>query len=170
MGSNCTQSQKSRLLHRGFSTWTQSRKNSSTSFQAKAKKQNSPTTTNPDKQEIQEMETTLSIPRELQVTRSTLENGLKVLIREIPNAPVAGCWTIYRVGSRNEKPGLTGISHWVEHMLFKGEENLPKGTSDVSSVGSEENTTGSPRKISPPTTKSSRQITSRQDYWSNQRE
>src|SRR5438876_1194094 len=52
----------------------------------------------------------------------------------------------------------------------KGEENLPKGTSDVSSVGSEENTTGSPRKISPPTTKSSRQITSRQDYWSNQRE
>src|SRR2546426_557310 len=48
------------------------------------------------------METTLSIPRELQVTRSTLENGLKVLIREIPNAPVAGCWTIYRVGSRNE--------------------------------------------------------------------
>src|SRR6266704_5534736 len=52
----------------------------------------------PINRKTQEMETTLSIPRELQVTRSTLENGLKVLIREIPNAPVAGCWTIYRVG------------------------------------------------------------------------
>ena len=87
------------------------------------------------------METTLSIPRELQVTRSTLENGLKVLIREIPNAPVAGCWTIYRVGSRNEKPGLTGISHWVEHMLFKGGGKLAKGDIGrlVSRVGGEYN-------------------------------
>src|SRR5256712_3265113 len=87
------------------------------------------------------METTLSIPRELQVTRSTLDNGLKVLIREIPNAPVAGCWTIYRVGSRNEKPGLTGISHWVEHMLFKGGGKLAKGDIGrlVSRVGGEYN-------------------------------
>ncbi|OLD13695.1 MAG: hypothetical protein AUI50_07905 [Crenarchaeota archaeon 13_1_40CM_2_52_14] len=87
------------------------------------------------------METTASLPRELQVTRSTLENGLKVLIREIPNAPVAGCWTIYRVGSRNEKPGLTGISHWVEHMLFKGGGKLAKGDIGrlVSRVGGEYN-------------------------------
>src|SRR6266581_1162502 len=95
----------------------------------------------PINRKIQEMETTLSIPRELQVTRSTLENGLKVLIREIPNAPVAGCWTIYRVGSRNEKPGLTGISHWVEHMLFKGGGKLAKGDIGrlVSRVGGEYN-------------------------------
>src|SRR5947209_20395821 len=87
------------------------------------------------------METMLSIPRELQVTRSTLENELKVLIREIPNAPVAGCWAIYRVGSRNEKPGLTGISHWVEHMLFKGGGKLAKGDIGrlVSRVGGEYN-------------------------------
>ena len=86
------------------------------------------------------METT-SLPRELQVTRHTLDNGLKVLIREIPNAPVAGCWTIYRVGSRNERPGVTGISHWVEHMLFKGGGKLAKGDVGrlVSRVGGEYN-------------------------------
>jgi zinc protease len=84
---------------------------------------------------------TVSLPRELQITRHTLDNGLKVLIREIPNAPVAGCWTIYRVGSRNEKPGLTGISHWVEHMLFKGGGKLAKGDVGrlVSRVGGEYN-------------------------------
>ena len=83
----------------------------------------------------------VSLSRELQVTRHTLDNGLKVLIREIPNAPVAGCWTIYRVGSRNEKPGVTGISHWVEHMLFKGGGKLAKGDVGrlVSRVGGEYN-------------------------------
>jgi len=87
------------------------------------------------------METTAALPRELQVTRSTLENGLNVLVREIPNAPVAGCWTFYRVGSRNEKAGLTGISHWVEHMLFKGGGKLAKGDIGrlVSRVGGEYN-------------------------------
>ncbi len=141
-GQHLMRSQKSRPLHRGFSTWTQSRKNSSTNFQARAKKRNSRLQQRiPINRKIQEMETTLSIPRELQVTRSTLENGLKVLIREIPNAPVAGCWTIYRVGSRNEKPGLTGISHWVEHMLFKGGGKLAKGDIGrlVSRVGGEYN-------------------------------
>jgi zinc protease len=83
----------------------------------------------------------VSLFKELQVSRHTLENGLKVLIREIPNAPVSGCWAIYRVGSRNEKPGVTGISHWVEHMLFKGGGKLNKGDIGrlVSNVGGEYN-------------------------------
>ncbi len=70
-----------------------------------------------------------------------MDNGLKVLIREIPDAPVSGCWTIYRVGSRNERPGVTGISHWVEHMLFKGGGKLHKGDIGrlVSRVGGEYN-------------------------------
>src|SRR5436309_14226094 len=82
-----------------------------------------------------------SLFKELQVSRSVLDNGLKVLIREIPNAPVSGCWAIYRVGSRNERPGVTGISHWVEHMLFKGGGKLNKGDIGrlVSSVGGEYN-------------------------------
>lgn len=53
-------------------------------------------------------------------TKALLTNGLTVLLREIHTAPVASLWVWYRVGSRNEHPGITGISHWVEHMLFKG--------------------------------------------------
>jgi zinc protease len=53
-----------------------------------------------------------------------------VLTREAHSAPVATCWVWYRVGSRNEAIGTTGISHWVEHMLFKGTPNIPKGEMD----------------------------------------
>jgi zinc protease len=45
-------------------------------------------------------------------------------------APVASFWLFYRVGSRNETPGHTGISHWVEHMLFKGTPSFPRGEFD----------------------------------------
>src|SRR5437588_828487 len=60
-------------------------------------------------------------------TRRLLSNGLIVLLREVHAAPVATFWAWYRVGSRNEVPGITGISHWVEHMLFKGTPTLGKG-------------------------------------------
>jgi len=60
-------------------------------------------------------------------TRTVLSNGLVVLLREVHTAPVATFWIWYRVGSRNEVPGITGISHWVEHMLFKGTPTLGKG-------------------------------------------
>ncbi|HLN14887.1 MAG TPA: insulinase family protein, partial [bacterium] len=59
--------------------------------------------------------------------RTVLPNGLVVLLREVHTAPVATFWAWYRVGSRNEVPGITGISHWVEHMLFKGTPTLAKG-------------------------------------------
>jgi zinc protease len=57
----------------------------------------------------------------------TLGNGLKVILRESHDAPVASFWVWYRVGARNEIPGLTGLSHWVEHMQFKGTPTLGKG-------------------------------------------
>jgi zinc protease len=57
-----------------------------------------------------------------------LENGLKVLLKPVHSAPVASNWIWYRVGSRNELPGKTGISHWVEHMMFKGTATFPKGS------------------------------------------
>ena len=41
-------------------------------------------------------------------------------------APLASVWCWYRVGSRNESSGLTGVSHWVEHMNFKGTTNIPR--------------------------------------------
>lgn len=62
-----------------------------------------------------------------QVTSHTLDNGLQVLIQEMHHAPVASFWVWYRVGSRNERPGITGASHWVEHMLFRGTERFPGG-------------------------------------------
>ncbi len=63
-------------------------------------------------------------------TAHRLPNGMLVLAREAHSAPVATCWVWYRVGSRNETPGTTGISHWVEHMLFKGTPSIPKGEMD----------------------------------------
>ena len=57
----------------------------------------------------------------------TLPNGLVALLLEDHVAPVATFWVWYRVGSRHERPGLTGISHWTEHMLFKGTPSHPKG-------------------------------------------
>ncbi|HEX5692280.1 MAG TPA: pitrilysin family protein, partial [Roseiflexaceae bacterium] len=63
-------------------------------------------------------------------TAHTLPNGMLVLTREVHSAPVATCWVWYRVGARNETIGTTGISHWVEHMLFKGTPNIPKGEMD----------------------------------------
>src|SRR4051794_25373938 len=59
--------------------------------------------------------------------RHTLPNGLTVLTREVHSAPVVSFWIWYRVGARNEHLGITGISHWVEHMLFKGTPDLPGG-------------------------------------------
>ncbi len=62
--------------------------------------------------------------------KTQLSNGLTVLVKEAHAAPVASFWVWYRVGSRNEHLGVTGISHWVEHMLFKGTEAFPPGTAD----------------------------------------
>ncbi|MDQ4044912.1 MAG: insulinase family protein [Chloroflexota bacterium] len=57
----------------------------------------------------------------------TLDNGLTVFLREDHGAPLTSFWIWYRVGSRNEQPGRTGLSHWVEHMQFKGTPSLEKG-------------------------------------------
>lgn len=62
------------------------------------------------------------------VSVHTLPNGLTVLLLEDHSAPVVTFWVWYRVGGRNEALGSTGISHWVEHMLFKGTPKQPKGT------------------------------------------
>ncbi|HDD56185.1 MAG TPA: insulinase family protein [Chloroflexi bacterium] len=54
-----------------------------------------------------------------------LKNGLEIKLKEIHTAPLISSWVWYRVGSRDEIPGITGISHWVEHMQFKGTEKYP---------------------------------------------
>lgn len=63
-------------------------------------------------------------------TKLTLSNGLQVLMKENHNSPIISHWIWYRVGSRDEVPGLTGASHWVEHMMFKGTSQFPLGALD----------------------------------------
>lgn len=58
----------------------------------------------------------------------TLSNGMKVLLVEVPKAPVATVQVWYKVGSRNEVMGRAGLSHMLEHMMFKGTARYPKGS------------------------------------------
>lgn len=61
------------------------------------------------------------------IHRITLDNGLSVIIQPQHGVPIGSFWIWYQVGGRNEVPGITGISHWVEHMLFKGTDRYPAG-------------------------------------------
>ncbi len=54
------------------------------------------------------------------VTQETLTNGLTVLLLEDHHAPIVSQQVWYQVGSRNERPGITGISHLLEHLMFRG--------------------------------------------------
>jgi zinc protease len=58
--------------------------------------------------------------RDPEVFETTLDNGLKVLLLEERKAPVTTFHVWYRVGSRNEQAGRTGLAHFMEHMMFKG--------------------------------------------------
>jgi zinc protease len=64
------------------------------------------------------------------IYKTILDNGLTVVLREMHHAPVTSFWLWYRVGSRHERPGFTGASHWVEHMMFKGSPRFPNGSLD----------------------------------------
>ena len=59
------------------------------------------------------------------VTQVELKNGMKIMLREIRTAPIISSWVWYKVGSRDEPTGKTGISHWTEHMMFKGTKKFP---------------------------------------------
>lgn len=57
--------------------------------------------------------------------KAVLPNGLTVVLRRVDYAPVAACVLSYRVGSRNEREGVRGLSHFLEHMMFKGTTEMP---------------------------------------------
>ena len=59
------------------------------------------------------------------VERYTLDNGLTVILHEDHTVPVVCFWQWYKVGSRNERQGITGLSHFFEHMMFNGSKNVP---------------------------------------------
>jgi zinc protease len=61
------------------------------------------------------------------IKEAVLPNGLKVLTKEVRNAPVVSFSVWYKVGSRNEHTGITGVSHLLEHLLFKGTKKYGLG-------------------------------------------
>jgi zinc protease len=64
------------------------------------------------------------------VTVRQLANGLKILLYEDHDIPNIAYYTFFRVGSRNERPGLTGVSHFIEHMMFNGSAAFGPGEFD----------------------------------------
>lgn len=69
------------------------------------------------------------------------DNGMKVIVKEDHRAPVVISQVWYRVGSAQEHSGITGVSHVLEHMMFKGTEKYPSGTfsSTVAEIGARDN-------------------------------
>lgn len=63
-------------------------------------------------------------PEVLQIEEHYLDNGLQVLLLEDHSAPVISYQVWVHTGSRNERPGITGISHMFEHMMFRGSKNM----------------------------------------------
>ncbi len=62
-----------------------------------------------------------------QASKSTLSNGLREILLENHKAPLVTFQVWYRVGSRNEARGKTGLSHMLDHMMFKGTEKVGPG-------------------------------------------
>jgi zinc protease len=59
------------------------------------------------------------------VKKTVLDNGMTILTKEVHNAPVVTVQVWYKIGSRDEAPGVNGIAHQLEHMLFKGTKERP---------------------------------------------
>jgi zinc protease len=75
--------------------------------------------------------TTLDFDLTRGVVRTALPNGLTLLTKEVRHRPLVSSMIWYRVGSRHEQLGLTGQSHFLEHMLFKGTDRYRKGEIDL---------------------------------------
>ena len=83
----------------------------------------------------------------------TLDNGLKVIVREDHRAPLVVSQLWYKVGSSYETPGQTGLSHALEHMMFKGSAKLAPGEASriLRELGAEK--TPLPATTTPPITR-----------------
>jgi zinc protease len=69
-------------------------------------------------------------PLHLGHTTHRLANGLRVVVHEDHASPIVAVHLMYRVGSRDERAGRTGLAHLLEHLLFEGSANCPKGEFD----------------------------------------
>ncbi|HEX4945740.1 MAG TPA: pitrilysin family protein [Blastocatellia bacterium] len=67
----------------------------------------------------------------IEVKTHQLKNGMKVLVHEDHSIPSVALYIFYRIGSRNERPGTTGLSHYFEHMMFNGAKKYGPKQFDV---------------------------------------
>jgi len=71
--------------------------------------------------------------------RFTLDNGLRVLVHEDKSSPLVAMNILYDVGSRDEDPEMTGLSHLFEHLMFGGSVNIPEYDTPLQMVGGDNN-------------------------------
>src|SRR5215470_9726859 len=64
------------------------------------------------------------------VRTETLSNGLRVFLKPVPGSPVVSTMVAYKVGSSDEELDQTGLSHYLEHLMFKGTDKLVPGDID----------------------------------------
>lgn len=83
----------------------------------------------------------LAWPAHANISKFKLDNGMQILVKEDHRAPVVVQQVWYRVGSNYEYGGITGISHMLEHMMFKGTKSLQPGefSKTVSRLGGQDN-------------------------------
>ena len=83
----------------------------------------------------------IALPAAASVTDVTLDNGLRVIVKEDRRAPVAVSQLWYKAGSLDEHNGTTGVAHVLEHMMFKGTEKVPDGqfSKRIAAAGGREN-------------------------------
>jgi len=75
----------------------------------------------------------------IKYSRFSLENGLRVLVHQDKSTPLVAMNILYDVGSRDEDPGLTGLAHLFEHLMFGGSVNIPEYDMPLQKVGGENN-------------------------------
>ncbi len=72
----------------------------------------------------------LAFAQGFDVKTHALKNGMKILVQEDHSIPNVALYVFYRIGSRNERPGTTGLSHFFEHMMFNGAKKYGPGDFD----------------------------------------
>jgi len=83
----------------------------------------------------------LAATAQAEVFETTLQNGLKVVVKEDHRAPTVVQQIWYRAGSMDERTGVTGVAHLLEHMMFKGTKSVPAGefSRRIAAAGGREN-------------------------------
>ena len=76
------------------------------------------------------MQDTHDTPFRIESRTHVLRNGMRIVAHEDRTAPLVAVHLMYRVGSRDERPGRTGLAHLLEHLMFEGSQHAPKGDFD----------------------------------------